>query len=96
MILHIITQPPSHTSSINDCLKVASNQDAILFIEDGVYCALDPVLTEKIRQGHIANVYCLAPDLNARGVRAPAYFQTIDYAGFVELTATYQCSQTWS
>lgn len=95
MTLHIITRPESNSTSIRDCLSVANTGDAILFIEDGVYCLLDSALLNDIEKAHIQTYY-LSQDVKARGLCPSSTSKPVDYDEFVELTVAHTASQTWS
>ena len=72
------------------CLRSASEQDAILLIEDGVY-----VLLNQHEQLSHFNVYVLGPDAAARGINPQQPVTTINYEGFVTLTTQYQKTLSW-
>ncbi len=96
MILHLVSQPPSH-SALQDCLQLLGESDALLLLSDGVY-ALAPgtaSLTELAKCG--AKVYALGPDLAMRGLlaAAPDFVDLVDYDGFVSLTVHYDTTQSW-
>ena len=94
MTLHIITRSDSQSQSINHCLSFVSENDILLFIEDGTYCILNNALSERILSKGI-QCYYLEADIAARGLLADDDVQTVDYNGFVMLTANCNPSQTW-
>ncbi len=94
MTLHIITRSDSQSQSINHCLSFVSENDTLLFIEDGTYCILNNALSKKIRSKGI-QCYYLEADMAARGLPSGDDIQTIDYNGFVTLTENCHPSQTW-
>lgn len=99
MILHTVNKSPFSQDTLRSCLRVVSGQDSILLIEDGVYAALDDsACSELIKEAlQRVAVYSLLPDLKARGIteRIIAGIQTIDYAGFVDLTEKHDVVQSW-
>ncbi len=73
-------------------------QDAILFIEDGVYNTVETQTNQAILAMIKGNVNVLLPDLLARGYRQQDLISTIipvDYAQFVGLTLEYDLVRTW-
>jgi tRNA 2-thiouridine synthesizing protein B len=94
MILHTINKSPYSTSTLNDCLRLCSDGDAILFIEDGVYAVQQGAQTTK--QYPTITFYALGPDLEARGLNTmQTDIITIDDNAFVELAIKYQKVQSW-
>ena len=94
MTLHIITRSDSQSQSIHHCLSFIGKDDAVLFIEDGVY----GILNNALRGGILnkgAQCYYLEADMVARGLSAGDDVQTVDYNGFVTLTESHHPSQTW-
>ena len=87
--LHLIATSPSATK-LAELRAVLSREDALLFLEDGVYfAAAEEVLASLPSQAF----FFLEEDAAARGIHPPA--RTVDYAGFVELTAQYERSVSW-
>lgn len=99
-ILHTVNKSPYEKDSLSACLRLAKEGSAILFIEDGVYAAL--------QGGDAANqlseamtgikVFVLGPDFNARGCSAERIIdgiEVVDYAGFVDLATQYDMVQSW-
>ncbi|MNG28774.1 Protein TusB [compost metagenome] len=40
-------------------------------------------------------LFALIEDLDARGLSAPDFVQAVDYAGFVELTLSFERTNSW-
>jgi tRNA 2-thiouridine synthesizing protein B len=98
-MLHIVNKSPAQTRSLESCLRLAKDGQALLLIEDGVYAAT-PGLAESSGLTQAAKrlkVYALQPDLEARGMSSKLVegVVTIDYAGFVDLVAEHSTSQSW-
>jgi len=98
--LHTVNKSPFASSALASCLAHATQDAAILLIEDGVYGALAsgtqvPALAQAAARG---TVYALGPDLMARGLAdAPllAGTKVVDFAGFVDLTTTHSSVMAW-
>lgn len=88
--LHTINQ----IGLLADCLRVLSTDDALLLLEDGVYCHNDERL--KKLTGKVA-VYVLTEDARVRGLQLPepACFKAVDYEGFVELCCHHDKVINW-
>lgn len=97
-MLHIINKSPLTNCSLDSCLRVAQAGD-ILLIEDAVYAATTGNAFEgKIREAMKRfKVHVLQPDIDARGFtgRIIEGITSVDYGGFVELTATNKTCQSW-
>lgn len=97
MILHTVNKSPYANKTLQSCLKAASDQDALLLIEDGVYGALKDGDYADLVESAGLRILALAPDLEARGLsdRLLNSVETVDYAGFVELTTTHDKVVSW-
>jgi len=100
MLLHTVNKSPFDKNSLEDCLRFARQGHSILLFEDGVYGALKGTRFEKLLSDALKsyNVYVLAPDLEARGMRTENVIDGIkptDYAGFVDLVAENKTVQAW-
>lgn len=90
-MLHIVKSQTSVPMACTYC----HSDDVILLIEDAVYCA------NSMHKNHNhlenKNIYCLAEDVEARGLTSllSDSIQTVNYHGFVDLTARYTPSITW-
>jgi len=98
-MLHIVNKSPSQTRTLDSCLRLAQDGQALLLIEDGVYAATsrspaaDAVRTALTR----LKVFALQPDLEARGVHTAVLdgVTLVDYGGFVDLVAEHTTSNSW-
>lgn len=91
--LHTVSKPPS-TGLIGECLSLAAPGDAILLIEDGVYCTEQP---DFLDQYSGIKIYCLREDLIARGLgdRKLGTVETVNTAGFVDLCTEHKNCHNW-
>ncbi len=98
--LHIVNKSPFETINLNSCLNHVKEGDSILLIEDAVLGALaQNKLADNISEklGEIS-IFALLADLSARGIgrdRLISGIKTTDYAGFVELVANNERTQSW-
>ena len=83
-ILHTINKTPS-SKLLESCLEVASDEDSLLFLEDGIYYARTEF--KSIGCASKLTCYVLKEDLLARGgkLEASAEIEIVDYNGFVKL-----------
>lgn len=99
-ILHTVNKSPFEKNSLESCLRYAKPGSAILLIEDGIYAALqDTAVEEAVKNaaGRLS-LYCLGPDLKARGFSSEKVIdgiQIVDYGGFVDLAVEYDKVQAW-
>ena len=97
--LHTINKSPFDRNSLDSCLRVISDSDAILFIEDGVYAATGTSFADAVKAAANSNsVYVLGPDLSARGMREDGIVEgvkVVDYEGFVDLVTEYDKVNSW-
>ncbi len=92
-MLHTINHSPFHSESLNSSLRYLLPGDVILFIEDGVYGALENTsYSEQVKKALENNEICvLKNDLDARGVKnVIGGIKEVDYEGFVELVEKHQ------
>lgn len=97
-MLHIINQSPFNNNALDDCLRVAGPNCSLLFIENGVYAALGlPDNQQQLILQKNINVYFLAADIDARGLREKTSADTaiVNDQGFVELVTQHHCNQSW-
>ncbi len=97
-MLHIVNKSSLTSSTLDSCLNTATGGD-LLLIEDAVYAATrGNASAEKLNaaMGKF-KVHVLMPDLEARGMadRLADGITPVDYAGFVELTASNKTCQSW-
>lgn len=99
MLLHIVNKSPFLNKALASCLRTAKKDSGILFIEDGVYGALDKTeVTPEIKKAmKDKKVYVLGPDLKTRGVldRVLKGIEVVDYGKFVDLTTEYDVVESW-
>ena len=98
-MLHIVNKSHRQTTSLQSCLRLAQDGQALLLIEDGVYAvtrggAASAGMADALRR---LKVYALAPDLAARGMAAQLIdgVTAVDYGGFVDLVAEHPNCQSW-
>jgi tRNA 2-thiouridine synthesizing protein B len=98
-MLHIVNKSPFEKTTLESCLRIARPGSALLLIEDAVYAvAKGNAVEARIRQAiESLEVYALAPDLEARGMKDKAIegIRLVDYAGFVDLVAAHETVQSW-
>ena len=96
MILHTLNKTGD---CLLRCLSMASQDDAVLLIEDGVYAAIDNSANQftwtSLPTG--MSCYALVDDLAARGIsdKMLAQISPVDWALFVSLTAEYDKVISW-
>jgi tRNA 2-thiouridine synthesizing protein B len=98
--LHTVNKSPTDRNSLDSCIGHATKGSAVLLIEDGVYGAMKGTVKSDLVKNAMSNVtiYVLGPDLEARGIAKDKLIdgiETVDYAGFVELTSKYDKSHAW-
>ncbi|MCG7199583.1 sulfurtransferase complex subunit TusB [Marinobacter pelagius] len=87
--LHILNKSPEHPRFAR-CLSMASPDDAILLIENGVLGLASAAISTS------GQLLALAPDMAARGLDdGSTSFETIDYDGMVDLTTRAQQVVSW-
>jgi tRNA 2-thiouridine synthesizing protein B len=97
MILHTVNKSPYADKTLQSCLKAANDNDTLLLIEDGVYGALKGGEYSDLVDSAGPRIVALSPDLEARGLldKLLSSVDTVDYAGFVELTLTHDKVVSW-
>jgi tRNA 2-thiouridine synthesizing protein B len=99
-ILHTVNKSPFEKNSLDTVMRIAIEGSSVLFIEDGVYGAMDGTsLNGKVSDAsNRLHFYVLGPDLKARGLSEGEVMdciEVIDYEGFVDLVvkhdATHAC-----
>ena len=98
-MLHIVNKSPSQTRTLDSCLRLSQDGQALLLIEDGVYAATSrspaaAAVREALKR---LKVYALQPDLEARGMHTAVLdgVTLVDYGGFVDLVAEHATSHSW-
>lgn len=97
-MLHIINKSPFDNNALDDCLRVASTDCSLLFIENGVYAALGlPDKQQQLIAQKNINVYFLEADIDARGLREKTSADTaiVNDQGFVDLVVQHLGNQSW-
>ena len=98
--LHTINKSPFDRDSLGSCLRVISDDGAILLIEDGIYAAMKGTSiadTVSAAAGKYS-VYVLGPDLEARGMNSDNIIDgisVVDYGGFVDLVTEHDKVNAW-
>jgi tRNA 2-thiouridine synthesizing protein B len=97
MVLHTVNSSPHRSQCLADCIRVITAPAALLLIEDGVYGATSPRLPVLDLLPEGVECFVLQPDLDARGlsVQRNRLFNSIDDAGFVELSVRCSQIQSW-
>ncbi len=99
-MLHLVNRSPSSPAALQACLRVSSPGDAILLIEDGVYCGKLPEaeFTGLFQLPDDITLYALETDVLARGIKAQMAGKIIliDFDRFVELTEQHSACQNWN
>ena len=96
MVLHTLSTGPD-SSAFADCLRVASADDAILLMGDGVYIALEGTQPCSELVAAKAEIFILEDDAHAAGItdRISAQASLIDFNRFVELTEHFPRQLAW-
>lgn len=96
-MLHIIYQSPSESQALENCLAVCKSEDAILLIENGVFCALRDSVSGNQLLNCTAKIFILAPHAAERDIRLRLInnIHLIDFEGFVDLTVEYYPILRW-
>lgn len=99
-MLHTVNKSPFERNAMDTCLALAPKGGGILFIEDGVYAAMQGTsCTDKIAKATTEHtVYVLGPDIKARGLSVDKVVdgvKVVDYAGFVDLVTQYDTVNAW-
>ncbi len=99
-ILHIVNKSPYERNNLGSCLRLAKAGAGVILIEDGVVAAADGgkfsgMIKDAMKDLKIS---VLGPDLDARGISRDKVIEgidVVDYGGFVDLVAEYDCPQSW-
>jgi len=97
MILHTVNKSPFSDNTLAQCLARASEKDAIVLLDDGVYSIL---AKHNCSQGiqQLSACYAISDDVAARGLDSLAQLpniQLIHYDDFVELATQFDIVQSW-
>ena len=98
--LHTINKSPFDKNSLDTCVRLANKGSSVLFIEDGIYCAMKGSAKSSVVEGAKGNLsfYVLGPDMKARGIGEDKLIdgiKVVDYNGFVKLTVDNDKVQAW-
>ena len=98
-MLHTVNKSPFDDTTLETCLKFASQGSAVLLIEDGVYAAgRGTAVSKQVEEAlKSVSIYALKPDLDARGMqnRVMDGVHVVDYGGFVDLVVEHNTVQSW-
>ena len=99
-MLHIVNKSPFEKNSLASCLRLVAAGDHVLLIEDAVVAAVKNSRVQQliINAQAISTFYVLSPDLEARGLRNKQLISgiaSVNYDGFVDLTAAHHPVQSW-
>ena len=97
-ILHTVNKSPFQKNDLASCLAHASDDDAVLMIEDGVYGAIKGTEAANQISAAGAKVFVLGVDLAARGISEDKIADGVDvvgYDGFVKLAAEHKAVNSW-
>lgn len=99
MQLHVVNKSPFEKNTLESCLQHAKKGSSILFIEDGIYAALNSGEFSGKIKSTLTNykIYALEPDVSARGMNGKIIdgIKLIDYNGFVDLATEHDVVQSW-
>ncbi len=90
-MLHIV----SRLHSLETLSRYVSAKDTLLLVEEAVY-ASNPKHKKHVLLPSV-EVKALQPDIVARGLEGvcASHIETVDFAGYVDLTAEHSKSITW-
>lgn len=84
-MIHIYKNSPDSITKLNRILLLSKTGDSVVFVGDGV---LNAFLKNKFDVKVGISFYCLANDIDARGLRNPIIGSVISMEQFVELIAS--------
>jgi len=95
--LHIIASAPDVGAALQNCLRVAAPDDAIVLIGNGVYCAASASFERIVKRSGGIRWYALEADVVRRGIGAElGPVVAVDDAAFVDLVTARQPIVSWS
>ncbi|WP_045225786.1 sulfurtransferase complex subunit TusB [Methyloterricola oryzae] len=100
-ILHLLRRSASSPMELAGVLGRARMGDGVLLLGDAAYAGLaDACAAAAVADAGARGIalYCLAPDLEARGIvpqRLRSDIQVIEYSDFVDLSIQYQRNCSW-
>lgn len=96
MTLHTLNKTAHESHALYDCLAALSDGDALLLIENGVYCAMPAQAERFTRLPGGVQCYILQADADARGLtELNPEFRAIGYDDFVTLSCRYEKVVSW-
>ena len=96
MVLHTLSAAPG-TPGFHTCLRVATAEDSILLLGDGVYAAIAGSPGSLQLQAASATLFALVQDVAAAGIGQSMAdsVKVIDFDGFVALTEACERQLNW-
>ncbi len=97
-ILHIINKSSLRCQSVSQLQTLTSPQDGVLFIEDGIYNAVDTDTNKAVLAMIKGDVSVLVADLKARGYQQQDLIngvRALGYDEFIDLTLDYDIVRSW-
>ncbi len=95
MLLHTLNALPS-SAAFAQCLRLATAEDCILLLGDGVYAALEHSAGWRALTNSPARLCILEQDMLAAGIGAPdARLECVGYDGFVALSEVFPRQVAW-
>lgn len=98
--LNIVNKSPFEKRTLEQCLPRLGKGDSVLLIEDATVAAIagNSYADTLQKASSDISIYVLQPDLDARGLSDKALvngLQSVDYAGFVDLTVEHDRVHSW-
>ncbi|MEH6568797.1 MAG: sulfurtransferase complex subunit TusB [Halioglobus sp.] len=96
MVLHTLSAGPD-SSAFSDCLRVASADDAILLMGNGVYIAVEGTQPCSDLVAAKVKTFVLEADARAAGItdRISSLVSVVDFDRFVELSEQFPRQLAW-
>ncbi|WP_413112813.1 sulfurtransferase complex subunit TusB [Thaumasiovibrio sp. DFM-14] len=96
-MLHIITNSPFHSQSLQTCLRYSSHEDEIVLMQDAVYAGLYDSVVNHSLQSWSGKLYLLDVDVQARGIISllDEKCELLTTAEYVALTVKHQQQIHW-
>jgi sulfur relay protein TusB/DsrH len=94
MILHIINKSPHQHATLNDALPFINASDAVMLIDDGVYCA-STLSSATALLNTKAAIFALTDDIETRGITGNAAIAIVNMEKFVEIAFNADKTISW-
>jgi sulfur relay protein TusB/DsrH len=96
--LHVIACSPDSGAAVQNCLRTAAADDAVVLIGNGVYCAVAGAFSRIAKRSPTTKWYALETDVARRGIAGGfgAGVELIDDSAFVDLVTSHQPIVSWS